>query len=120
MKPIHYHDRRFRAIHTAENGEVRGDTLFHYRQQGETVWGTYEGGGIRLGTLIATVGDAGHLDMRYAHVNADGDLRTGTCQSTPEVLSDGRIRLHERWQWTSGDHSSGESIVEEVRLERYN
>jgi hypothetical protein len=39
---------------------------------------------------------------------------TGICRSTPEILPDGRIRLHEKWQWTSGDRSSGESIVEEI------
>ena len=34
--------------------------------------------------------------------------------SQPERLVDGRIRLHERWQWTEGSSASGESIVEEV------
>ncbi len=33
----------------------------------------------------------------------------------PEVLPDGRLRLREVWQWTSGDLSQGESVVEEVR-----
>ena len=31
-----------------------------------------------------------------------------------ELLPDGRIRLHEKWQWTSGDLSSGESVIEEI------
>ena len=110
-----YHDRRFRAVSTAANGEVSGETVFHYRQAGAVVWATYEGGGVRLGTLVATVDDAGGLDMRYAHVNAAGALMTGTCASTPETLPDGRLRLHERWQWTSGDQSDGTSVVEEVR-----
>jgi hypothetical protein len=25
------------------------------------------------------------------------------------------LRLHEQWQWTSGDGSAGQSIVEEIR-----
>ncbi|GAB5534889.1 MAG: hypothetical protein Rubg2KO_11380 [Rubricoccaceae bacterium] len=112
--PIDYHDRRFRVIETSASGEVGGETRFHYRQLGEVVWATYEGGGVRLGTLVAAVGDGGTLDMRYAHVNAEGELMTGTCVSTPEVLPDGRLRLHEQWQWTSGDRSTGASIVEEV------
>jgi len=114
MNTIQYHNRRFRAVETDPNGEVSSNTVFHYRQQGSVVWGTYEGGGIQLGTLTATVNDAGDLDMRYAHVNADGALMTGECQSRPEVLPDGRLRLHERWQWTSGDGSSGESVIEEI------
>ena len=69
---------------------------------------------MRLGTLVATVDAAGGLDMRYAHVNAAGVLMTGTCRSTPDVLADGRLRLHERWRWTSGDRTAGTSVVEEV------
>ena len=33
--------------------------------------------------------------MRYHQVNDRGELMTGVCRSTPEVLPDGRIRLHE-------------------------
>ena len=47
-------------------------------------------------------------------LDVTGLLRTGTCQATPEVLPDGRLRLHEEWQWTNGDRSVGRSIVEEV------
>lgn len=114
MDPVRYDDRWFRAVETAANGEVSSETLFHYRQRGDAVWATYEGGGVRLGTLVATVDGDGRLDMRYAHVNAAGDLMTGECHSTPEVLADGRLRLHERWRWTSGDRSAGTSVVEEV------
>lgn len=39
---------------------------------------------------------------------------TGRCHSVPEVLADGRIRLHEQWQWTSGNQSKGESVIEEI------
>jgi len=73
-----------------------------------------EGGQIQFGTLVATVKDDGALDMRYHHVNRDGELMTGNCRSTPELLPDGRLRLHESWQWTSGDGSRGESIIEEI------
>ena len=115
MSRISYDGRRFRSVRNSAGGEVDGDTLFHYRQRDDVVWATYEGGGIRYGTLIASVDDAGSLDMRYAHVNAAGDLMTGVCASTPELLPDGRLRLQERWRWTSGDCSAGESVVEEVR-----
>jgi len=52
--------------------------------------------------------------MRDSHVNRGGWLMTGRCESTPEALPDGRLRLRERWQ-SSGDGSRGESVVEEVR-----
>lgn len=114
MRTIHYDGRRFQSVANTPNGEVSGATTFDYRQRGDVVWATYEGGGIALGTLVATVGADGGLDMRYSHVNDAGELRTGVCHSTPEVLADGRLRLHERWRWTGGDESEGTSIIEEV------
>lgn len=111
---MHYHNKRFRPVASTENGEVSGDTIFHYRQNGNIVTAEYAGGSIVRGHLIALVDDNGCLDMHYHQVNDKGELHTGICHSTPEILSDGRIRLHETWQWTSGDGSSGTSIVEEV------
>lgn len=72
------------------------------------------GGAIRAGHLIALVLADGSLDVRYHHVNQSGALMTGVCRSVPDRLPDGRVRLHERWTWTSGDLSSGQSIVEEI------
>jgi len=116
-----YDNKTFRSITNTSNGEVGGDTLFHYHQQDKIVWADYAGGGIVKGFLIATLQADNTLDMRYEHVNTQGELMTGRCQSTPERLPDGRIRLYERWQWTSGDStpgdgSSGESIIEEVLI----
>lgn len=113
MRPD-YDGRRFRAVWNTPNGEVGGETVFAYRQAGDVVWATYAGGGVRQGVLVATVDAEGGLDMRYSHVNDAGALMTGTCRSTPEALPDGRLRLYERWRWTSGDASSGESVVEEI------
>lgn len=42
-------------------------------------------------------------------------LHSGYCKSVPEILADGRIRLHEEWQWTSGDNTNGKSIIEEIK-----
>ncbi len=90
------------------------DNVFSYRQQGDVVWATYEGGSVRFGTLVATIDSVGKLDMRYNHVSVDGHLQTGVCESRPEFLADGRVRLDEAWQWTSGDCSSGLSVLEEI------
>jgi len=39
---------------------------------------------------------------------------TGKCTSTPELMENGKLRLHEVWQWTSGDLSECTSILEEI------
>jgi hypothetical protein len=51
--------------------------------------------------------------MRYHQVNNAGEIMTGICKSIPEILENGKIRLHESWEWTSGDKSKGQSIIEE-------
>lgn len=111
---INYDGKTFRSVENSSDGEVSGDTVFHYHQQENIVWAEYSGGEIVRGHLIAVAGDDGVLDMRYQHVNKNGELMTGICISTPELLVDGRVRLREKWEWTSGDLSTGGSIVEEV------
>lgn len=114
---INYDNRIFAPQANSANGEANSGTLFHYRQRGDIVWAAYAGGGVEFGTLVATVDVRGHLDMRYSHVNTRGELMTGVCQTTPEVLPDCRLRLYERWRWTCGDESVGESVIEEVAPE---
>jgi len=111
---LNYHKKIFRSVSNTTNGEVGEETLFYYYQEGDIVWAEYKGGNILKGFLIAKVLENSILDMRYEHINTTGELMTGKCYSTPELLSDRRIRLHEKWQWTSGDRSVGESIIEEI------
>lgn len=114
MSRINYHGRRFRTVSNTNNGEVNEETVFLYFQKDDRVWAEYEGGGIFKGHLIATVNQSGELDMRYHHLNKLGELMTGVCNSTPEWMNNGKIRLHEQWEWTCKDRSSGSSIIEEL------
>jgi len=113
-KPFNYHNKKFRPVSNSENGETSTSTIFHYQQQANILTATYQGGAIVLGQLIGLVDSKGHIDMRYQQVNQEGVLMTGYCQSTPEIMPNGKIRLHEKWQWTSGDQSTGTSILEEL------
>ena len=113
MSPT-FDNRVFRSVTNSASGDVDESTTFHYRQEGDIVWGTYRGGAVAMGTLIARVRADGTLDMRYQHVTTSGEIKMGKCASRPEALSDGRLRLHEHWQWTEGGSESGESVVEEV------
>jgi hypothetical protein len=108
-----YHNRIFRPVHNSDNGEVSDDVRFHYQQEGNILTCAYHGGRILSGHLIGIVSQEGVIDMRYHQVNDRVELMTGICRSTPEILPDGRIRLYEQWQWTSGDGSKGESVLEE-------
>ncbi|NHE56769.1 n-acetylglutamate synthase [Cyclobacterium plantarum] len=111
---MNYHDKKFKPVSNSENGETSQETLFHYQQEGNILTSLYQGGKIKKGHLIGLVDENGHIDMRYHQVNVKGELMTGVCRSRPEIMENGKIRLHEEWQWTSGDHSRGTSMLEEV------
>lgn len=111
---INYNNKTFSPYENSDNGETSSDTIFHYKQEGNILTAEYAGGRIKKGHLIGLVDEEGRIDMRYHQVNDKGELMTGICSSIPEVLPDGMIRLHESWQWTSGDHSKGSSILQEV------
>jgi len=110
---MNYNDKKFRPISNTDNGEISNETLFHYRQIGKILRCEYSGGKIKYGHLIGLVDNAGNIEMRYHQVNDKDELMTGICESKPEILENGKIRLHENWKWTSGDYSEGTSIIEE-------
>lgn len=110
---INYHNKQFKPVSNSENGETSSETIFHYVQNGNILTSDYSGGKILKGHLIGLVDPDGHIDMRYHQVNEKGELMTGICTSVPELLPNGKLRLHEIWQWTSGDQSKGQSIIEE-------
>ena len=111
---INYNGKIFRLVESSSNGEVSEETRFYYKQREDIVWATYKGGVIRYGTLIGLVKPNGELHFSYQHVNQNNEIQTGKCFSEPEVLANGKLRLHEKWQWTFGDEAKGSSIVEEV------
>lgn len=111
---MNYNNKKFRAISNTENGETSENTVFNYFQTNNILTGNYSGGKIVCGQLIGIVEKNGNIDMRYQQINDNGQITTGICQSKPSLLPDGRIRLTENWQWTSGDCSKGYSIIEEI------
>jgi hypothetical protein len=109
---ISYHDKRFVGVVNYDDADLTKEVRFHYRQNGRTVWGTFEGGRVRFGTLVADVLDGDQLEMVWQYLNVDGEFVGGTCRSVPELLPDGRLRLHESWTVIGGE--SGTSVIEEV------
>lgn len=111
---INYNGRKFVPEMNSENGEVSEQTLFLYHQNGSLLWAEYSGGDILNGSLIGSVSDNGELDFVYHHMNRDMKVKTGKCHSVPTVMENGKIKLSEQWEWTSGDFSKGESLLVEV------
>ena len=110
---IDYNGKIFKPIENTENGETSNETVFLYKQVGNILTSEYSGGKIKKGHLSGIVDENGNIDMRYHQVNEKNEIMTGICKSKPEILENAKIRLHESWEWTSGDNSKGESIIEE-------
>ena len=111
---INYNNKQFSPVQNTENGETTVETVFKYEQYKNILTSMYSGGQIVSGHLIGLVDENGNIEMRYHQVNTKGELMTGICHSTPELMPNGKIRLYEDWKWTSGDKSSGKSILEEI------
>jgi GNAT superfamily N-acetyltransferase len=112
---INYDGKIFTSIENSKNGEVDGETFFFYHQNKEIIWAEYYGGIIKKGFLVGTVNGIGKLEFIYEHINNENKTRTGKCNSMPILLEDGRIELEEKWEWTNGDKSKGESKIIEIK-----
>ena len=111
---MNYHDKKFKVVSTSGKGEVSEEMIFHYQQDGDVLSCSYSGGAITEGMLVGTVDGNGVITFSYRQINQHGQMRTGICVSTPEILEDGRVCLQESWRWTDGDQSSGTSVLEEI------
>jgi hypothetical protein len=111
---MNYHGKKFRPVSSSENSEVSHETVFEYLQEGSILTCSYSGGSIQKGQLMGIVDEHGNIEMHYHQINSEGEFMTGICHSRPEIMDDGKIRLHESWQWTSGDRTTGQSILEEI------
>ena len=111
---INYNGRSFVSTSNTENGEVSSQTYFKYSQEDNILTATYSGGEIVEGRLIGVVSNDGELRFRYSHVNTSNELRGGECHSTPEILHNNKIRLHENWRWHDRGQTEGSSVMEEI------
>lgn len=104
--------KKFRPIDNSGNGNVSLDTVFHYRQNGNSVWATYSGGKIPLGTLIGKI-NGNIITLIYQQLDLKDEFLTGFCSTTISIQNE-KLQLDEKWQWTCKDFSAGMSLLEEI------
>ena len=104
-------DKFFTVAGNSEAGEVSGQTVFCYHQKDNVVWAEYSGGSIVKGFLIGTMDEKHNLHFNYQHMNSFGEIRTGSCDSEPQI-ENGKLRFIEKWKWTMGEE--GTSVIEEI------
>ena len=111
---INYHHKKFKGVSNSPSGQIGQETIFEYTQEGNVLTATYSGGSILHGYMLGRVNEDNTLFFLYHHIDEQQTLKSGSCYSRPEVLPDGRIRLHEIWEWTHGGFGEGSSVVEEI------
>ncbi|MEU5694660.1 hypothetical protein [Actinosynnema sp. NPDC020468] len=111
INAIDYDGKRFSPV---ADGAPEESRVAVYRQEGDLLWGEFLGGRARRGTLTGTVLPDGRLDFAYCMVLDGGEVVSGHCTSTPQVLADGRVRLNEVWERFGAHADSGVSVIEEI------
>lgn len=53
----------------------------------------------------------GQTVFHYHHINGKGQVQISKRHSIPEILSNGKLKLYEKWQWFNGDKPFGSSIL---------
>ncbi len=106
--------KMFVARENTGSGEVDAQTVFEYHQDGGMIWALYAGGEIVRGHLLGRYVAEDRLVFSYHHLNNSGALMTGKCETAITEDPQGKLQLNETWEWTSGDLSSGTSVLVEV------
>ena len=97
---------------TAADGVVNSDTRLHFIQKGQRVAARYTGGSVKRGWLVGRLSGS-ELVFRYAQSEAAGDVHGGHSVCVVERLSAGRVRIIERFTWTSRT-GSGTNVFDEI------
>ncbi len=105
----------FKQISSCKTDLVPEETVWIFHQDGQVVWGEYEGGPIQKGLAVGRVSDSGELEFSCQHIDHALTIHSGMCKATAVMLGDGRIRLECKRDWNSKDGVvSEEAVLEEV------
>ena len=101
--------RTFRAVSNSKNGHLNTETEMRFTADNGIVVGTYSGGTIAVGHVLAKRTSATELEMLYHGATSDGIHSAGTAHATFSPDGEGRLRMYLNWQWLTGDRSKGQS-----------
>jgi hypothetical protein len=100
---------------TAASGVVGESTRLHFAQRGVRVFARYAGGAVTRGALVGAW-DGGELRFRYVQREAEGSIQGGRSVCEVARRADGRIRIVERFTWSTRA-GTGVNVFDEVDRE---
>ena len=88
----------FKGLENYDDGDFGPETRFRYQQSGELVQATFQGGGVRVGTMVG-VAEGAEIAFVWQYVSMRNTLHQGDCITKPSRREDdGLVVLHERWR----------------------
>lgn len=106
-------NRRF-TVADNTHGLSSAGTVFHYQVEDDAVWGTYQGGRIRMGHQVGRVTGPDTIELLYHCLTMDGQILAGWSRGPVGIDPDGRTTLSFVWGWLSGSSGGGESSYVEL------
>jgi hypothetical protein len=85
------------------------ETVMRFVSDDGIVVGTYGGGSIAVGHVLAKRTSAEELEMLYHGATKDGAQNAGRARARFASDNEGRMRMYLDWQWFTGDQSKGQS-----------
>ncbi len=111
MKRISFDGKVMFASTTDPNGMINEKTIFYFQQVGNLITAKYAGGKVKTGFLIGKL-ENDKLKFHYSQMHDDESLDGGQSVCEIEMAEDGRIKLTEHFEWSSGE--KGINIIEEI------
>jgi hypothetical protein len=101
--------KTFRAVSNSKNGHLNTETEMRFTSDNGVVTGTYGGGTIAIGHVLAKRISESEMEMLYHGATKDGAHNAGKALATFSSDDDGHMHMHLDWQWLTGDQSKGQS-----------
>ncbi|MBK5437403.1 hypothetical protein JFV30_11300 [Pseudomonas sp. TH32] len=89
-------------------------TVFEYHVDANAIWGTYQGGRIRMGNQVGRATGTDTIELLYQCLTTEGEILAGWSRGTVGVDDAGRTTLAFVWGWLSGAEGGGESSYVEL------
>ncbi|MCS3418529.1 hypothetical protein M2399_003346 [Pseudomonas sp. BIGb0450] len=109
-------NRRF-VVAGNTHGLSGAGTVFHYHVDANAIWGTYQGGRIRMGNQVGRATGPDTIELLYQCLTTEGEILAGWSRGTVGVDDAGRTTLAFVWGWLSGAEGGGESSYVELVAE---
>jgi hypothetical protein len=99
----------FKAVANSKNGSLNTETIMRFTSDEGVIVGSYSGGTIVLGHVLAKRLTDSEIEMLYQGATTTGLVQAGKARAQFRPNAEGRMSMYLEWQWLTGDGSSGQS-----------